>query len=632
MTLYDHGYVFNRKKIFLMIACVVVIFLLAYASHFALQTEHSADSLSNIRYCHTSREKNVFSEIHLKSANSIEEIKGVSSERFLYIRGTLPNVSEHKLVLHSSNGTARISISGQEVFNNLAQSTLSGSSYITVNLNEGMSCGTAEILLYTPLSDVFGVDIIPADETVLSASNIPFAYYYIAVALFAALAVSVILSFGFPSGNKLGLRFLPLAAELAVSAVFVLEYRVLNNTAHFLYNIKMFLWAIIPAVTLTELVIRLGQWSPKFETLLAVNVLYALCIVFLWENVFFFILLYSGVVLQAVNLIFALSVILKQTKPITDCYLSAHVVFWTVNLLSWLAVSVKIVAWHTTALLFAVFLYGLCAVSDGFIKKFSERAKTVPAESILSDGTAELHLSVRGHIRNENRAAPNKVAFEPKSVPIEAKTEFEISNHCLEALSAFNQRVINKVYDREKHSLNVSEYSRIISSYMGMSRKASDEISRAAALHDIGKICVPENVLFKSGRLSEAEFEEIKKHVIYGFKLLDSDESFFKMAALVAKEHHEHVDGSGYMGLKGKEISLPAKIVAVADVFDALVSERSYKEPWSFEQAFEYISEHVHDYFDKDVVEAFVSARTKIYEFYSADFISASSNSVEEGN
>ena len=142
----------------------------------------------------------------------------------------------------------------------------------------------------------------------------------------------------------------------------------------------------------------------------------------------------------------------------------------------------------------------------------------------------------------------------------------------------------------------------------------------AATLHDIGKICVPESILAKTEQLTEEEFCEIRKHNIYGYQLLYSQEDpFLKMAALVAKEHHEHIDGSGYIGLTDTEISVPAKIVAVADVFDALVSQRSYKNPWSFDKAFGYICEHRSDYFDKDVVDAFIRAKDKIFAIYQSD-------------
>lgn len=92
-----------------------------------------------------------------------------------------------------------------------------------------------------------------------------------------------------------------------------------------------------------------------------------------------------------------------------------------------------------------------------------------------------------------------------------------------------------------------------------------------------------------------------------------------KLAARIALEHHEHLDGSGYLGLRGEEISLEARIVAVADVFDALTSPREYKRAWSFEQACSYIEEHSGVYYDSEVVRAFLRAKPRLLELYRED-------------
>ncbi len=169
----------------------------------------------------------------------------------------------------------------------------------------------------------------------------------------------------------------------------------------------------------------------------------------------------------------------------------------------------------------------------------------------------------------------------------------------------------------DRHSANVSEYTRTICVSMGLDEQLSRDITRAAALHDIGKVYVPERILTKKAALTDDEYREVKKHVSHGYRLLyRDDDPFFKMAALVALEHHERMDGSGYMGLEADEISFPARIVAVADVFDALVTERSYKDSWGFEKAFDYICLHKRDLFDCDVVTAFAAAQNKIYRQY----------------
>jgi len=145
---------------------------------------------------------------------------------------------------------------------------------------------------------------------------------------------------------------------------------------------------------------------------------------------------------------------------------------------------------------------------------------------------------------------------------------------------------------------------------------ASNTIS-AAPLHDVGKIHVPDNILTKPGKLTDEEFEIMKTHTTYGAKMLQytidkmtgEDAGYLIEAKNVAEYHHEKWNGKGYPnGITGEEIPLSARIMAVADVFDALVSRRSYKEPFSFEDAIKIIKEDSGTHFDPLVVKAFLSA------------------------
>lgn len=138
-------------------------------------------------------------------------------------------------------------------------------------------------------------------------------------------------------------------------------------------------------------------------------------------------------------------------------------------------------------------------------------------------------------------------------------------------------------------------------------------IVRGAPLHDLGKVGIPEEVLFKPGKLSSEEWEIIKTHSKRGAELLrkslqDVPNSFpfLEVAAEIAHSHHEHWDGSGYPdGLKGEEIPVSARIVAVVDVFDALITTRPYKRIWSLEEAKDLIEAGRGTHFDPDVVDAF---------------------------
>lgn len=157
-----------------------------------------------------------------------------------------------------------------------------------------------------------------------------------------------------------------------------------------------------------------------------------------------------------------------------------------------------------------------------------------------------------------------------------------------------------------KHVKRVSEYTRILCEGLGMSDEEVWEVSSAAALHDVGKIMVPQDIINKPGRLTDEEFEIIKTHVQYGRKLLEKCQGeMMKMSADIAYHHHERYDGKGYMGVKGEDINLYARCVSVADVFDALVSRRPYKKAWSPEDAKAEIISQRAKQFDPQIVDIF---------------------------
>jgi len=139
-----------------------------------------------------------------------------------------------------------------------------------------------------------------------------------------------------------------------------------------------------------------------------------------------------------------------------------------------------------------------------------------------------------------------------------------------------------------------------------------DAILVAAKLHDVGKIAVPDLILGKKGKLTEEEFENMKGHVIASIEAIErilsnaEEEEFFNHSLRMAGTHHEKWDGSGYpMGLKGKNIPLEGRVMAIADVYDALISKRQYKEPFSHETACEMIKEGAGTQFDPVLVEVF---------------------------
>ncbi|HJO92332.1 MAG TPA: HD domain-containing phosphohydrolase [Victivallales bacterium] len=148
-------------------------------------------------------------------------------------------------------------------------------------------------------------------------------------------------------------------------------------------------------------------------------------------------------------------------------------------------------------------------------------------------------------------------------------------------------------------------------------------ITKSAPLHDIGKISVPDAILQKHGKLSEFEYEEMKKHCVYGAKILNkakdkiSFKSFLPVAVELAYYHHERWDGKGYpRGLQKNEIPLSARIMAVADVYDALVSERYYKPAYSSSKSCSIIENERGKQFDPDVIDAFVTVKDDLEKIY----------------
>jgi HD-GYP domain-containing protein (c-di-GMP phosphodiesterase class II) len=143
---------------------------------------------------------------------------------------------------------------------------------------------------------------------------------------------------------------------------------------------------------------------------------------------------------------------------------------------------------------------------------------------------------------------------------------------------------------------------------IGLPPSECDAIRLAAPMHDIGKIGIPDSILRKPGRLTEAEQAVMREHTRIGYELLhDSPSHYLQLAASIALHHHEKVDGSGYPhGLRGDRIPIEGRIVAVADVFDALTSSRPYKAAWPVADAVAYLEAGVGTQFDPDCVRAFL--------------------------
>jgi len=166
------------------------------------------------------------------------------------------------------------------------------------------------------------------------------------------------------------------------------------------------------------------------------------------------------------------------------------------------------------------------------------------------------------------------------------------------------------------HVMRMSHYSRVISLAYGHSIKEADTLFHAAPMHDIGKIGIPDSIMLKPGKLTDEEFKQMQKHPEIGAEILgESDSDLIELAKVVSMTHHEKWNGTGYpKQLKGTEIPIEGRIVALADVFDALTSVRPYKEAWSVEKAVDFIKSQKSIHFDPDLVDLFVQQLDKILE------------------
>ncbi len=157
------------------------------------------------------------------------------------------------------------------------------------------------------------------------------------------------------------------------------------------------------------------------------------------------------------------------------------------------------------------------------------------------------------------------------------------------------------------HVRRVAEYSRLLATLLGLNLEEVEILTQASPMHDIGKVAIADNILNKPAKLTKEEFNRMKDHSIIGYEMLQySNRPLLKAASIVAYEHHEKYDGTGYpQGLSGDNIHIYGRITAVADVFDALGSQRVYKEAWDDEKIFTMFKEERGKHFDPHLIDIF---------------------------
>lgn len=194
------------------------------------------------------------------------------------------------------------------------------------------------------------------------------------------------------------------------------------------------------------------------------------------------------------------------------------------------------------------------------------------------------------------------------------KFQEDILNAQKDLIYSIAEMVESKSEETGNHVKRVGKISEAIARQMGLSEEEVTLISYGAPTHDIGKIGIPDAILNKPGRLDEKEFKIMQKHAQIGYEMLHRFKGkIMEAAAIIAYEHHEKFAGGGYpMGKKGEDIHIYARIVSLADVFDALASDRCYKKAWPLDEVYKYIQDNSGSQFDPKVVEAFFACKEEI--------------------
>lgn len=245
---------------------------------------------------------------------------------------------------------------------------------------------------------------------------------------------------------------------------------------------------------------------------------------------------------------------------------------------------------------------------DGYISKRAARASII--------------AMVRSHLKVKQLNDQMKAYQQNLETMVALRTNQ--LNQALEQLKSASLDTIFKLTSASEyrdnetgaHIRRMSHYSAVIAQKIGLKDKTVEALLYAAPMHDIGKIGIPDKILLKPGKLNAEEWEIMKKHTIIGADILKgSNINFVRMGETIALTHHEKWDGSGYpYGLKGRKIPLIGRITAIADVFDALTSDRPYKRAFSIAKSNQIISQERGKHFDPDVVDAFFEVQDAILQ------------------
>ncbi len=317
------------------------------------------------------------------------------------------------------------------------------------------------------------------------------------------------------------------------------------------------------------------------------------------------------------------------------------------------AASLSVAASHTRVDFFLLCLSDLPAQHD-LAKEILHRHPTTPQIAVLpADVSADMKAAVLRsgvrdffvgpfgaeelgiRVRNVLRVAGGELRGQDITHEEEIRSTIgEVLLRELETLHVLGKAGEFKDQETGLHVVRVAHYAGLIARMIGLDRMSQDALFHASALHDIGKIGIPDHILVKPGRLDEQEFRIMQTHTTNGHGILGKSESSYLLTgALIALTHHERYDGGGYpMGIAGGEIPLYGRIVCVADVFDALTTRRPYKEAWSLDRAFALLESEKGRQFDPLLVEAFTANARQVEQIHRDHRDASSARSVNDGS
>jgi response regulator RpfG family c-di-GMP phosphodiesterase len=247
-------------------------------------------------------------------------------------------------------------------------------------------------------------------------------------------------------------------------------------------------------------------------------------------------------------------------------------------------------------------------VTADVTRETCERALLAGARDFLTKPFDHREVGLRTRSALETRAAHVELKHQNETLETEVVSRtWELEQTKLDVIDRLAMASEFRDDETQEHAQRVGRTASLIGRALGVSEKSIATLRCAATLHDIGKIGVPDSILLKPGKLTPAEYDVMRGHARIGFEILDGSRSeLLRVSAMIALTHHERWDGTGYPeGLAGGQIPISGRLVAVADVFDALTHERPYKLAWSIEDAVAEIRNVSGTQFDPRVVDAF---------------------------